>query len=81
MQLALLPLFLFSTTFYPLSTYPRPVQVVVRCTPLYHGIELVRGLATGQRRAGRCSARGLPAVLGLVGLAVGARRLSGLLLR
>ena len=43
-----LPLFVFSTTFYPLSTYPGALRVVVRCTPLYHGIELIRGLVTGE---------------------------------
>ena len=42
-QLILLPLFLFSTTFYPLSTYPRPLQVVVWLSPLFHGVQLVRG--------------------------------------
>src|SRR5438552_1655742 len=46
-QLAILPLFLFSTTFYPLGIYPRPLQLFVECTPLYHGIELVRALTTG----------------------------------
>jgi lipooligosaccharide transport system permease protein len=46
-QLAVMPLFLFSTTFYPLSVYPEPLRVIVRCSPLYHGIELMRGLATG----------------------------------
>src|SRR5215471_11248439 len=33
--LASVPLFLFSTTFFPLSVYPRPVAVLVECTPLY----------------------------------------------
>jgi lipooligosaccharide transport system permease protein len=46
-QLTILPMFLFSTTFYPLSFYPRPLQVFVECTPLYHGIELLRALSTG----------------------------------
>jgi lipooligosaccharide transport system permease protein len=46
-QLALLPLFLFSTTFYPLSEYPPELQVLVQVTPLYQGIELLRGLTTG----------------------------------
>jgi lipooligosaccharide transport system permease protein len=50
-QLALLPLFLFSTTFYPLSEYPAGVQVLVALTPLYHGIELVRALTTGEVEA------------------------------
>ena len=80
-QLAVLPLFLFSTTFYPLSTYPPPLQVVVQCTPLYHGIELVRSLVTGDVGWSLLGHAGYLVVLGLVGLAIGARRLSGLLLK
>ena len=79
-QLALLPLFLFSTTFYPLSTYSGPLQVVVQCTPLYHGIELIRGLVTGDVGWSLLGNAAYLVVMGLVGLAVGARRLSGLLL-
>ena len=45
--LVILPMFLFSTTFYPLSVYPRWLQLVVECLPLYHGVELMRGLTTG----------------------------------
>lgn len=44
---ALLPMFLFSATFYPISVYPEPIQWVVQAFPLWHGIELVRGLTTG----------------------------------
>jgi lipooligosaccharide transport system permease protein len=80
-QLAVLPLFLFSTTFYPLSVYPRPLQVVVECTPLYHGIELVRRLVTGEVGWSLLGNAAYLAVMGLIGLAVGARRLSGLLLK
>ena len=46
-QLAVLPMFLFSTTFYPLSVYPGPLRTAIQLTPLYHGIELIRPLATG----------------------------------
>ena len=46
-QLVWLPMFLFSATFYPLSTYPRPLQIVVQLTPLYHGVDLVRRLCLG----------------------------------
>ncbi|WP_369252445.1 ABC transporter permease [Geodermatophilus amargosae] len=80
-QVAILPLFLFSTTFYPLSTYPPPLQVVVECTPLYHGIELVRGLVTGDVRWALLGSVAHLAVTGLAGLALGARRLQRLLLR
>jgi lipooligosaccharide transport system permease protein len=80
-QLVLLPLFLFSTTFYPLSTYPEPLQVVVQCTPLYHGIELVRGLVTGDVDWWLLGHAAYLAIMGVVGLAIGARRLAGLLLK
>lgn len=43
----LLPMFLFSATFYPLSVYPPGLQLVIQALPLWHGVELVRGLTTG----------------------------------
>jgi lipooligosaccharide transport system permease protein len=46
-QLVLLPMFLLSATFYPLSSYPAAMQVVVELTPLYHGVHMLRGLTTG----------------------------------
>ncbi len=46
-QLILQPMFLFSGSFFPLSVYPAPVQVLVELTPLYHGVDLIRGLTTG----------------------------------
>jgi lipooligosaccharide transport system permease protein len=56
-QLAILPMFLFSGTLYPPSTYPGPVQWLVRITPLYQdGVDLVRSLTLGTS-AGGCSSR------------------------
>lgn len=43
----MLPMFLFSATFYPVTVYPGPVQGLVKALPLWHGVELVRGLTTG----------------------------------
>ena len=43
----LLPMFLFSATLYPITVYPEWIQVIVKIFPLYHGVELVRGLTTG----------------------------------
>jgi lipooligosaccharide transport system permease protein len=43
----LIPLFLFSATFYPITVYPAPLQLVVQLTPLYHGVDLLRSLTTG----------------------------------
>ncbi|HMC52852.1 MAG TPA: ABC transporter permease [Acidimicrobiales bacterium] len=49
-NLALVPLFLFSATFFPLSRYPSGVAWVVRMTPLYQGVSLERGLVLGDVR-------------------------------
>ena len=45
--LVMLPMFLFSATFFPITVYPEPVQWLVQAFPLWHGVELVRGLTTG----------------------------------
>ncbi len=44
---AVMPMFLFSATFAPLSAYPDPVAWLARVLPLYHGVALIRGLTTG----------------------------------
>ncbi len=43
----LLPMFLFSATFYPITVYPEAVRWIVKAFPLWHGVELIRGLTTG----------------------------------
>ena len=47
-NLAIQPMFLFSATFFPLSTYPDALQWVVRLTPLYQGVALERALMLGE---------------------------------
>jgi lipooligosaccharide transport system permease protein len=79
--LATLPMFLFSTTFYPLSVYPRPIQLVVDCTPLYQGIAVMRGLTLGFVGPGMLWHVLYLAVMGVAGLALAGRRISRLLLR
>jgi lipooligosaccharide transport system permease protein len=41
------PLFLFSGTFFPLTQLPDQVEWVAWLTPLFHGVELVRGSILG----------------------------------
>jgi lipooligosaccharide transport system permease protein len=41
------PLFLFSGTFFPLSSLPAFLQPLAWLTPLYHGVALTRGLSLG----------------------------------
>jgi len=74
------PLFLFSATFYPLSVYSPAVQVVVRLTPLYHGVELCRAFSTGQLSWSLLTDVTYLLVMGLIALVVSSRRLATLLL-
>jgi lipooligosaccharide transport system permease protein len=46
-SLAFIPLFLFSGTFYPLTVFPGWLQAVVRCTPLYQSVALLRAADLG----------------------------------
>jgi lipooligosaccharide transport system permease protein len=78
--LASMPLFLFSATFYPLSVYPRAVQVIVECTPLYQGVVLLRDLTLGVVGPGLLWRAAYLGVLGLLGLAASGRRIGKLLL-
>jgi lipooligosaccharide transport system permease protein len=80
-QLVLLPLFLFSTTFYPLSIYPRWLQLVVECTPLYQGVSLVRALTLGYVGLAAVGHVLYLAVMAAIGVAVSGRRIRVLLLR
>jgi lipooligosaccharide transport system permease protein len=45
--LAVLPMFLFSGTFFPVSHLPTIVQWLIGLLPLYNAIEIVRSLTTG----------------------------------
>jgi lipooligosaccharide transport system permease protein len=74
-QLALLPLFLFSTAFYPLSEYAPELQILVQATPLYHGIELLRGLTTGTVGAGLLGHVAYLAAMSAIALPLATRRL------
>lgn len=41
------PLFLFSGVFVPVTSLPSALQALAWATPLFHGVELVRGAALG----------------------------------
>ena len=79
-MLVSLPMFLFSTTFYPLSIYPRALQVVVECTPLYQAITLIRGLTLGMVGPALLVPMAYLALMGVAGLLIAGRRVSRLLL-
>lgn len=46
-RVLVLPLFLFSGTFFPIDQLPSALETVARITPLWHGVELTRGLVLG----------------------------------
>jgi len=46
-RFGVIPLFLFSGTFFPISQLPEILQVVAVLTPLWHGVDLCRSLALG----------------------------------
>lgn len=79
-SLVTLPLFLFSATFYPLDVYPPVLQAITRLSPLYHGVELIRGFMLGVVDWSMIGHAAFLMVMGVIGLAVTARRLERLLL-
>ncbi|HSV41228.1 MAG TPA: ABC transporter permease [Nocardioidaceae bacterium] len=52
MRLGILPLFLFSGAFFPISNLAPPLEALARVTPLWHGVDLVRMCTLGQPESG-----------------------------
>ena len=80
-QLVVLPLFLFSGTFYPITSYPPLLQLVVQVTPLYQGVDLIRSLILGAIGPQILVHVVYLTVMGLLGLWVVSKRLDRLLLK
>jgi lipooligosaccharide transport system permease protein len=80
-QLVVLPLFLFSATFYPIETYPEALRVVVQLTPLYQGVDLIRSLTVGAISPILLVHVAYLLAMGIAGLLVVSRRLDRLLLK
>jgi lipooligosaccharide transport system permease protein len=80
-NLLILPMFLFSGTFYSLTTYPGWLQFGVKCLPLHHGVAVMRALAYGNISAGLTLHIGYFLVMALGGLWVTTRRLGTLLMK
>jgi lipooligosaccharide transport system permease protein len=80
-QLVILPMFLFSGTFFPLDSLPEGLRIVVQLTPLYQGVDLLRGLTVGVIGPETVVHVAYLLVMGLVGLSIVSRRLDKLLLK
>jgi lipooligosaccharide transport system permease protein len=73
-RFAVVPMFLFSGTFFPVSRLHTPLRQIAYVTPLYHGVSLCRGLTLGT--IGWSAALGHAAyllVLGIAGFALAQR--------
>ncbi|MBK7720803.1 MAG: ABC transporter permease [Austwickia sp.] len=78
--LALMPMTLFSGTFFPVTTLAAPLRWAIEVTPLYRGVALCRELTTGSLTVASLVSVLYLGVLGAVGMAAARRRLSVLLL-
>jgi lipooligosaccharide transport system permease protein len=78
-NLATVPLFLFSATFFPLSRYPEWLQYIVRITPLYQGVVIERGLILGHPEPTMIVNAAYLTVMGYVGMRIAGARIGRLL--
>jgi lipooligosaccharide transport system permease protein len=75
-------MFLFSATFAPLSAYHSAVaRFVIRLSPLYQAVQLVRGITLDQLSYGLLDHVAYLAVMAVIGLVIASRRMTKTLLR
>jgi lipooligosaccharide transport system permease protein len=73
-RFGLIPLFLFSGTFFPVSQLPAIVRPLAYVTPLWHGVALCRTLSLGTAQLGQSAEHVAYLVAAtLIGVYVGAR--------
>jgi lipooligosaccharide transport system permease protein len=77
----LLPMFMFSGTFFPISVYPEPIQAMVMAFPLWHGVEMIRGLMLGIINPALFIHIGYFVLMAVFGLLFTTRRLTALFMR
>jgi len=80
-NVVLLPMFLFSGSFYPLSVFPEWLQTIIRLFPLAHAIDLVRGLTLGNISWALLGHAMYFVVMIVVGLFFTTKRLNALFMR
>ena len=79
--MALMPMFLFSATFYPLSVYPGALRALVEVVPLYQAVALLRGLDLGGVNWAMLGHAAYLGAMAVTGVAVASRRLGHLILK
>jgi lipooligosaccharide transport system permease protein len=76
-----MPIFLFSATFFPATVYPGPIRIIAEISPLTRGVDLLRGLTTGDLSPLMVLDAAYLLAIGLVGVAITSRRLGRVLLK
>jgi len=77
----MLPMFLFSATFYPLSVYPQYIQWLIQAMPLWHGVELLRQISAASFTPATAIHVGYYLVMIVLGLMLTTGRLRSLFLK
>lgn len=54
-RFGMIPLFLFSGTFFPVSQLPAVIRPLAYATPLWHGVDLCRSLSLGTATVAGCA--------------------------
>lgn len=80
-NLALLPMFLFSGSFYPIEVFPETAQLIIKALPLHHGVSLIRGLTLGEIDISLLGHAGYFVVMIGLGLFFTTKRLTALFMR
>jgi len=80
-NIAMLPMFLFSGSFYPLTVYPGAIQGIIKSLPLWQAIDLERALTLGVVTRGLIYHVLYFTVMIGIGLTVTTKRLTKLFLR
>jgi lipooligosaccharide transport system permease protein len=80
-NVVLLPMFLFSGSFYPIDVFPQWIQGVIQSLPLWHAIELVRALMLGTINIGLINHIIYFLIMAILGIVITARRLTTLFMK
>jgi len=77
----LLPMFLFSSTLYPIDVFPAGVRWFIMAMPLWHGVEMMRQLSVGALSLSTAGHLLYFVAMSTAGVAIASRRLRALFLR
>jgi lipooligosaccharide transport system permease protein len=80
-QIAMMPMFLFSGSFFPINVFPRWVQTIIEIFPLWQAIQMIRGLTLGVVNIGLLGHVAYFLVLITSGLYFTTKRLDALFMR